>query len=106
MAIDAGNSVSLARGATQIKHSLCGLQFVRHSAAFGTHDHTVDVLASFKVYNGPNLAWFLNAGNPTINSVTFPPQNTFLAEDHTHAVFLLPVVPSTAAIIVGATKRF
>lgn len=65
------------------------------SAPFGTHDHTVNVFATFNVYNGPDLAWFLNAGNPTINSVTFPPQNTAPNEDHTHTVLLLPAVPHT-----------
>lgn len=68
---------------------------VEDSPVFGTHDHTVNVLATFKVYSGANLAWFLNAGSPTINSVTFPVQNTSSAEDHNHTVFLSPAVPHT-----------
>lgn len=68
---------------------------VGSSPAFGSHDHTLDVPASVKVFSGGNLAWFLNPASPTINSVTYPVQNTSTAEDHNHTVFLSPAVPHT-----------
>lgn len=71
------------------------------SPAFGTHNHTVDVLPSVQVFTGSGLNWFLNPAN-NVNVVFFPTQNTVGSEGHSHTVNLMPTVPRTVFEFIPA----